>query len=270
MLLFMYQPGIDLIVVNYKTPDDLVAFCESYIENFPTVESTLYIVCNDVTDADTAAVQAILPDIPGTVLFFPFEENLYYSGAANVVGGIATRETLAILNADTRFLPGTIDTCYQALKDNPTWATVGPLQFDEFNKVTHGGIFGTQEAPKHRGWHRKMGDEYRDINENAVTVSGSAYFVNRAVWDELTNCEVYRDLYPKVQGPFLPTTHYYEETWFSYHALAHGYKNVYLGSAEMIHRWHKASEKGGWADQQMNPSRKMFREMCDHHGIPRD
>jgi GT2 family glycosyltransferase len=270
MLIAMYEPGIDLIVVNYKTPDDLVAFCESYIDNFPEVESTLYIVCNEVTDADTEAVQAILPRIPGKVKFFPFEENLYYSGAANVVGGIAQRETLAILNADTRFMPNTIDLCYHALMDNPNWGTVGPLQVDEFGKVTHGGIFGTQEAPKHRGWHKKMSDQYRDVNEDAVTISGSAYFTKRSVWDELSSCEIYRELYPDVRGPFLPTTHYYEETWFSYHAQAHGYKCVYFGSAEMIHRWHKASVKGGWADQQMNPSRKMFREACDHHGIPRD
>lgn len=86
----------------------------------------------------------------------------------------------------------------------------------------------------------------------------------------MLGCEVYQQLHPGVGGAFLPTTHYYEETWYCYHVASHGYKVMYFGEAEMVHRWHKSSAQGGWADRQMPISRAQFRAACDAHGIERD
>ncbi len=266
----MYAPGIDLIVVNYQTPADLRDFCASYVRHFPTVPSTLHIVCNEVTDRDRKTVEEILPTLPRDVEVYLFEKNLFYSGAANKAAAVSHRETLCILNADTQFKEHTIDKCFNALMDNPSWGALGPLQIGDKGEITHAGIFGTLDSPKHRGWQMRPRDEYRDVVDSAVTISGAAYFTKRSVWDELDKCPTYRSLHPRAVGPFLPTPHYYEETWFSYHLQAHGYKCVYFGEAEMIHRWHKASPPGGWADQQMPVSRKMFRDACDHHNIVHD
>ena len=256
------QIGMDLVVVNYKTPGDLEEFCRSYQEYPASIPTNLVIVNQDPEDADHE-VGAAYADV-----HLP-QANNYYSGAANVGAAHGDSEIIGILNADTRLLSGTLDIVYGQMMANDDWGVAGPLQYDDRGKVTHGGIFGSLQQPEHRGWHKPIAKRLRE-NEEAVTVSGSAYFIKRSVWDELTNCEVYRDLYPDVKGAFLPTTHYYEETWCSYHTQAHGYKVVYLGEAEMIHKWHQATPIGGWHDRQMPESRKMFREMCDHHGIPRD
>jgi hypothetical protein len=114
---------------------------------------------------------------------------------------------------------------------------------------------------------------YRD-QINCVTVSGSAYFVRRDVWDDMTNNKQYRELYPDAIGAFLPTPHYYEETWCSYFARHLGYNVVYDGSISIGHSWHASSPKPGEgisnADKYFPISREIFRKACDHIGIERD
>jgi len=261
--------SITLVVVNYKTPDDLFNFCTSYEENIPKVLSQLVIVNNEPEKADLKVAQYFIDK--GTCIHQLAQGNLYYSGALNLAGySIPDLDgVVAFFNADTLLTPGVVDSCYDLLQSDSTIGVVGPGQVNSGGRVTHAGIFGTPKAPKHRGWKDRWREEYEDVRE-AVTVSGSAYFVKQEVFQWLDVCPLYRDLYPNVEGPFLPTTHYYEETWFSYHARAHGYKVMYNGKAKMIHEWHKASPVGGWAEQQMPISRKMFREMCDHHGIQHD
>jgi hypothetical protein len=101
-------------------------------------------------------------------------------------------------------------------------------------------------------------------------VSGSAYFIKRKVWDFLTECPTYREVAPKARGAFLPTSHYFEETFCSYHAQAHGWKVMYYGPVVIRHEWHQASPVGGWAERQFPVSQKYFREACGRHGIPCD
>ena len=100
-------------------------------------------------------------------------------------------------------------------------------------------------------------------------VMGSAYFTKRKIWDELTNCPIYQDCFPGVTGAVLPTFLYYEETGHSYHAAAHGYKNVYYGLAECIHEWHGSIHKHGDKGA-FKQSQQMFRTFCDAHGILHD
>jgi GT2 family glycosyltransferase len=74
-----------------------------------------------------------------------------------------------------------------------------------------------------------------------------------------------------LKGRFLPTPHYYEETWVSYAARHKGWKVMYFGEAVMEHEWHQASKVGGEAERTHMPvSRQMFRDACDHFGIERD
>lgn len=256
----MMEPGIDLIVVNYKTPGDLECFGESYLKFPGDMETTLYVVNNDPEQEDIDIGEKYADvHIHGP--------NLYYSGSANLAASKGNREVIGILNADTRLLEGTLDNLYEEFMSHDDWGVAGPLQIDDRGLVTHGGIFGTLKAPKHRSWHSRVTEELHS-NQEAVTVSGSAYFIKRSVWEELSNCEVYCDKYPDAKGAFLPTNHYYEETWCSYHAQAHEYKVIYFGESKMIHLWHKASPIGGWSDQQMPLSKKMFRDMCDYHPFP--
>lgn len=262
-----FLEGIDLVVVNYRTPQDLKSFASSLLAYSPSIPFTLYVMNNEPDVSDIKA-SAMIVDLFENVVVTN-SENIYYSGACNLGVSLGSRETVAVLNADTKFCRDTIDRCYRALMENPGWGALGPLQYGDKKEVTHGGIFGTPSHPSHRGWRSRALHEFRDVRP-AVTLSGSAVFFTRESWNDMWNCPIYREKYPDVAGAFLPTTHYYEETWFCYHLNTHGYTPMYFGEAEMVHRWHKASPTGGWADQQFKVSRVLFREMCDYHGMDHD
>lgn len=253
------QPGIDLIVVNYRTPDDLRGFLDSLRSHPPTVPWSLAIanVCPTRDDGEAAREFELPYD------YIHFSQNVGYARAVNLAAQFGGRETIAIFNADTKLLNNVADECHRVLQSREDWGILGPRQIDSQGRITHGGFI-----PYERGFHTDgLHSAFSDVRTDATTVSGSAYFIKRTVWDELTSCPTYREHCGESKGAFLPTQHYFEETWCSYHARAHGHKVVYYGPATMIHEWHKASRVGGPADRQLSTSREMFREACEAHGI---
>lgn len=260
--------GIDVVVVSYRTPQDLSQFLHSFDQFRPSVAHTLTVVNVSPRRLDVDVVrrfQAHRHD--GEVHYLAFADNVGYARACNAAGSRGGRQVLALFNADVVLTEGALDVCYGALMAQPEWAILGPRQVDERSRLTHAGIFGTLNKPEHRGWHHRDNGAYADVRDDAVTVSGSAFFVKRSVWDELTSCEVYRDIAPDAAGAFLPTQHYFDETWCAYHAQAHGYRCVYFGPVSIVHKWHRASPMGGWAEQQWDASQAYFRRACDHHSI---
>jgi hypothetical protein len=140
-----------------------------------------------------------------------------------------------------------------------------------YGKITAGGIFGSNRFPKQRGWGELDRGQVSDVRDDAISVSGALYFIKRDLWSLLTHCELYQDVQPvgeKAIGAFLETKLYFEETFASLHARAHGYKCVYYGPVKMIHHWHKSVEtRTGWGEEQFKISQAMHREACQHHGI---
>lgn len=254
------------VVVNYRTPDDLSAFLRSFADQPPAGTWELTVVNVSPSSADRQVATEWAERM--TLRIVDHDTNVGYARACNYAALDTKGDTIAFFNADVRLTPGALETCHQALLAHDDWGVLGPRQIDDNGRFTHAGIFGTNTAPAHRAWQNRDQGQYRDIQE-AVTVSGAAYFIKRTVWEELTDCPTYQALHPGA-GAFLPTQHYYEETWVSYHARAHGWKVMYFGEATVIHRWHKASPVGGHADQQMAPSRTLFRKACDAHAIEHD
>jgi GT2 family glycosyltransferase len=257
--------SIDLAVVNYRTPYDLAAFTASLDKYPPTVDATLTIVDVASTDAQPTTVTWAR----GYARRYAVNDNIGYGRACNLAAQDGAGDVIAFFNADVEVTDQAIDACHDALMARDDWAVIGPRQVDQQRRIRHAGIFGSNTNPVHRGWQETDNAQYLDIRE-AVTVSGSAYFIKRAVWDELTNCRLYKEIAPHAVGAFLPTPHYYEETMCSYHCRAHGHTVIYYGPVTMIHKWHRASPLGGWAEQQMPKSRAYFRYACQHHGIPCD
>lgn len=271
-----YLPGIDVIVVNYKTPKDIKDFGNSFIKshhdkNFP---HTLWL-CNvqpDIQDKDAA--HRIL-ERADEGYDMTFEENVGYSGAVNSAACHGKREVIGIFNADVVLSPRTLYDCGKALMERDDWGVLGPKQTDNKKLLTHAGIFGTLRAPKMRGWKELDRGQYDDIRDDCVSVSGSAYFIKRVVWDELLVCPLYQKAVIKLtskhaEGSFLPTKHYFEETFCSYHAITHGWKVVFMGTQSAIHKWHQASPVGGFADKLFTESRGIFRRACAEHDIACD
>lgn len=250
--------AVDVVVVNYKTPDLLADFIRSY-------HASKFDGCTlTVVDVETGAGQNVAID--GEVTYIGEHANVGYARACNQGALVGTNDAILLANADT-LLTVDIWTCEQALMSRKDWGVLGPRQVNDQGIITAGGIFGTDTNIGQRGWAEQDRGQYSDIRDDAKSVSGSLYFIKRALWEELTECEVMQQCYPGIQGAFIPTPHYYEETCCSYHARAHGYKIVYYGPVQMIHHWHRASPHGGHADQQVDTSKTMMREFCRAHSI---
>jgi GT2 family glycosyltransferase len=255
---------VDVVVVNYRTPYDLKK-CMETLSAYPPSEPSTLTVVDVASNNRNVAFKSEL----GDAVTIGTSTNIGYGRACNLAATRGADEIIGFFNADVEFTPDALDRCIEALTSNDDWAILGPCQIDERNLIRHAGIFGSLERPKHRGWNTLDYGQYSDVRD-AVTVSGSAFFIKRKVWVELTDCPLFQHVAPDAQGAFLPTPHYYEETWASYHAQAHGYRVVYYGPVTLIHKWHRASKVGGWAEKQMPKSRKIFRHACDAHGIPHD
>jgi len=249
------------IVINYKTDELLRQFVDSYTQFVHNENRELVI-------GDVAATLESTP--PAGYSYYGWEGNIGYARAVNRFVSIYGYrfENIAIFNADTRFLDSNcVDSCINLLESDEKIAVVGPLQTNSSGQITHAGIFGTNTSPSHRAWKSSNLGEVRDVRD-AITVSGSAYFIKRSVWEELANDPLYKEIDPESTGAFLNTDLYYEETWCSYFARHKGYRVMYNGGAHMIHE-HDSSPNSELSNS-MKESREIFRKACDHLGIARD
>lgn len=266
---------IDLCVVNYNTRPMLQRLLDTLHDGVKEENKfwNLYIADNGSTD-DTIDWLRSSED-KYLIDRISLNKNIGYSAACNKLALRGSNSVIALLNADVWFTNDDITDICKIFNQEKDIHILGPKQRDEFGLIRHAGIVGTNTKPRHRGWMEPDPSDslYRD-RINCVTVSGSAYFIRRQVWDDLTYRPEYRDLYPDAVGAFLPTPHYYEETWCSYFARHLGYNVVYDGSVSIGHSWHASSPKPGegysHADAQFKVSQSLFRNACDYIGIERD
>lgn len=260
---------IDLCVVNYNTKPLLQRQLNTLHSDYKQNVWSLFIADNDSTDNTDSWLKQNINNYE--VDTYVKNDNIGYSAACNQLALKGQSDIIALLNADTWFTTADIIAIQDAFDSDPNIHILGPKQRDENGYITHAGIFGSNTSPKMRGWreHDPLDQKYKD-RLTCVTVSGSAYFIRRDVWNDMTNNAKYREMVPDAIGAFLPTPHYYEETWCSYFARHLGYNVVYDGSISIGHSWHKSSPVGGEADQKFKISQKIFRDACDYMGIERD
>lgn len=261
---------LNSVVVNYRTPGDLRVFGDSWKhDSFGDL-----VVMNVDPQSEDMRVGAQLDREHSDITMVAVNENIGYARACNTGATFGDGDVIAFFNADVVLLPGALQECYEALTSHEDWGVLGPRQIDDQGRVTHAGIIGTNSNLKHRAWHQRVKPgEFEDILDDVPTVSGAAYFIKRQLWDELTECPLYRDIAPLATGAFLPTPFYFEETASSYHARAHGWKCVFFGKATIIHKWHGAVKQNNMETQSSRwflESQAMFRRFCDHHSIEHD
>lgn len=262
---------IDLCVINYNTRQLLNRFLDCLHNDLHEVPKVwnLYIADNGSQDDSASWLKYNFERYKINKLYM--NDNIGYSGACNQLAARGSSDIIALLNADVWITSEALVRAQKIFDDNPDIHILGPKQRDENGLITHAGIVGTNTSPAHRGWRQSdFNDELYKDRVPCVTVSGSAYFIRREVWNTLTNHPQYREMYPDAAGAFLPTPHYYEETWCSYFARHLGYNVVYDGSISIGHSWHKSSPVGGEADSKFKESQEIFRKACDYIGIERD
>jgi glycosyltransferase involved in cell wall biosynthesis len=274
---------IDLCVVSYNTKEKLQRLIETLASDYDSNIFNLYIFDNNSTDGTKEYINDSIRNLgwQGSVIDSNF--NYGYAYACNFLASESRSDVIGLLNADVWLRSRDVARIEERMIELNT-DILGPKQRDEDGNITHAGIFGSNTEPQHRAWKVSDPDDtlFRD-SLNAVTVSGSAYFVNRLTWENLGNDDEYLALLQhlveknciptwssSIRGAFLPTPHYYEETWCSYFARHRGYNIMYDGEVSIGHSWHASSEIGGEPDSKFKISQAIFRESCDFMGIEHD
>ena len=148
-------------------------------------------------------------------------ENIGYAAACNQLASFGDGDIIGLLNSDVWLSTSDVISIQKTFDEHPEIAILGPKQRDERGLITFAGIGGTNTAPRHRGWHEPDPEDIKDRDLcPVVTVSGSAYFIRRSVWDDLTNDPDYRSVVNTLVankwveqerteplGAFLPTRH---------------------------------------------------------------
>lgn len=265
------QPVIDLYAVAYQAPEETRQFLESLMH--VSVPFSLTVVENasphgkvrEVLQGLAFAQVKALPMCTSAEVIFN-SENVGYAKAINHASVFGSAPYLAALNCDVEFFRNDAAALIvDYFEANPGVGVIGPRTVDEHNRLTHAAIIATGVASEqHRFWmHLDQGQANDTLS--VPTVSGATYFARRTMWDELTRCPDFQRVAAGAEGAFLPTAHFYEETWCSYHARAHEWDVVYLGTAAMKHLWHRSSPPGS---QDMSSPQTYFRQACREHGIP--
>lgn len=266
----MSAPLLDLVAVTYEARNETSFFLDSLVH----IDVPYRLIIIDNASLDDGVRDVITSRIPlafGNCIASSYrfnQENVGYARAINQGMRLFDEPApyAAILNADTEFLPGeSIRSIIEFFEMHERVGVVGPRTYNSNRKMTHAGIVTTLARPMnhHRGWLLRDHPRYQDTM-SVNTVSGATYFVRRATWDELSGCPAYQQVCPGAEGAFLPTKHFYEETFCSYHARQHGWDVIYLGSVAMIHQWHRSSVPGS---QPLGPAREMFLAACAGCGI---
>lgn len=261
---------VDLLVVNYNTPHLLERMLDVLHSDYEPGVWKLYLADNGSTDN---SVEWIINNAERyQIEEVRFNQNIGYAGAINDLAYRSKSEILCALNSDVWFTTEHVKQAAHSMATLPNVGVLGVKQMDEESRIRHGGIFWDGVTnPAHRAWARyDPEDRLCKDAQRCWTVSGSIYYVDRSVWNRIATHPKYRELYPNVKGAFLPTPHYFEETFCSQMAHHLGYDVWYDGRIETAgHTWH-ASNAVGDNNGHFAHSRQLYIDACNYIGIPHE
>ncbi len=114
---------ISIILVNYKTNDQLLDAVASVLIQETDDPLEVIVVDNSPTDAAHASLAAQLPH---NVIYIQNKENIGFAKACNQAFDCSNGELILLLNPDARLLPSALSKLTESLKKHPDAGAVGP------------------------------------------------------------------------------------------------------------------------------------------------
>lgn len=259
----------DLLIVNYNTRHLLQRLLDTLHSDYEEGAWKIYLADNNSTDDSQQWILDRIDRYQVEEVFF--NENIGYSAAINQMAAVSNSEFLCAVNADTWFTTKHVKQVQRSFMELPNAGVIGVKQLDENGAVRHGGIFWDGATnPAHRGWSFvDKSDAYFKDRVPCWTVSGSIYYMRRSAWDEVGNCKPFKDLFPDLQGSWLPTPMYFEETFFSQMMHHMGREVWYDGTVDTAgHTWNASTgSHDNRLHQLFQESRELYIKTCDNLGI---
>lgn len=237
---------------------------------FPAEQSlfNIYVADNGDCEESKLGLAGLMHAIPPRPLTAVFNTNIGYARACNQLAAMGNSDYIGLCNADIWMTQKDIEKIVESFEENPDAAIIGPKQRDENGYVRAGPIVWNGERLHHTDWNRHDPQDIllRD-KTYCATVSGSAYFIRRTVWNALSNCLIYKEVDPGSEGAMLQTNHFFEETFLSMHATHHGYKILFDGSISIGHSWRASTGPSPILSKYFTINKEIYRKACDFEGI---
>lgn len=112
---------LSIIIVNYNTKDLLQQTLDSLFRNQPRCGFEVFVVDNHSSDGSCDMVKEMFPE----VALIKNDENEGFSRANNRAIRASQGQYILLLNSDTVVLPGTLDTMFEFLEENPRVGAAG-------------------------------------------------------------------------------------------------------------------------------------------------
>ena len=124
---------LSIVIVNWNTRD-LLRACLRSLEAHALPDGQEVIVVDNASRDESAAM--VRDGFPGVVLFAN-GENTGYAAANNQGIRVATGDNVMLLNPDTEFGPGTLETLLAVLAEHPEAAAVAPRLVEPDGRPQH-------------------------------------------------------------------------------------------------------------------------------------
>lgn len=231
----------DLIIVSFNTRKYL-AECLKSIKEHTNINQDLkvWVVDNHSTDGSVQLIKSY-----GWVRGIFNQKNRGYGAACNQGIRNSAGKYIFLINSDTQFTPGWLQSLLKTIETNPKAAVVGPRLVNPEGFLVGVGVVGVNAKPVLRGWGEPDEPHRYSQSCNCLSVGGACMGIKRELLPQLG----YFD-----ENYF----HYFEETDYCYNARFHGYQVVYCPESKVIHRVYGSCQNMRILNNHFSKSRAYF------------
>ncbi len=172
---------ISIITVNYNQPEATVDLLKS-IDRYYAHQPLEVIVVDNGSREDHGA---LFKQTRSNLIYIRSDKNLGFAGGNNLGIASATGDFLFLVNNDTEFTPGVLETLTSSLQDNPQIGMISPklLYFDEPDVIQYAGFTNMNYYTCRNaciGQFEKDRGQYDNLFAETGFAHGAAMMITRA------------------------------------------------------------------------------------------
>lgn len=223
---------LSIIIVNYKTRHYLDPCLESIRTCPPLVSYEVIVIDNASYDGSKEMIEA---KFPGTI-YIQSDANLGFARANNLAGKTAAGRAFLFLNPDTVIMGSALETLYAALQTADNAGSAGPILLNSdmtlqtsciqsfptiVNQVADSEYL-RRAFPGSNMWGFSNAIKPEQLPSEVDVISGACLMVKREVFEAVGGFS---------EDYFM----YYEDTDLCYKTRHHGWKNIFVPQAKVVH-----------------------------------
>lgn len=261
------QPDVSIIIVNFRTPDDVIECLASLEAHADGFSLEIIVVDNDSGDGSSARIRAACPR--ARVI------DAGCNGGFAMGNNIGLREArgrfLLLLNPDTEVPAGLLGGVFGRLANEPAVGLVGVPQMLPGGQVV--GSAMRELLPVHFLLLSFLTDSFiARFMPSKCYRYGSALSRAEFACDAVVGCfmAMRRDVYQRVGGLDERIFMYAEELEYAHRVRQAGYSVLHMGGLHVVHKQGVSTRNiSVWRDVQMQQGQLVYVRLTQGHGAAR-